>query len=151
MKLKQISVFLENKPGQLSVPCRALARAGINVTALALAETHQFGILRLMIKDHEAALRVLQDAGCVARISEVVALDVPDRPGGLAEVLEVIEKAHINLEYMYAFTYRNLEHGLMIFRFDNPDAAIALLQSTGFAIVTSEELGRRMEKQNPPM
>lgn len=145
MKLKQLSVFLENKPGQISIPCRALARAGINIFTLSLADTHQFGILRLLIRDHEAARDVLQQAGCVVKVTEVVAVDVPDRPGGLAEVLEAIEQEGINLEYMYAFTYRSKESALMIFRFEDPDAAIAFLQSKGFSVVDSAEVARRVE------
>jgi hypothetical protein len=145
MKLKQISVFLENKPGQLSHTCRALADAGINITTLSLADTHQFGILRLLIKDHDKAKEVLEQAGCVVKITEVVAIDVADRPGGLADVLETIEKANINLEYMYAFTYRTNEKALMIFRFENPDEAIAVLSGAGFELVSGDELTRRVE------
>lgn len=146
MKLKQLSVFLENKPGQLTIPCKALAEAGINITTLSLADTHQFGILRLLIREHVRAKKVLEDAGCVVNITEVVAIDVPDRPGGLAEVLEVIEAGKINLEYMYAFTYRKHDEALMVFRFEDPDAAIKLLQSKGFKIVSSEELSQRVNK-----
>lgn len=146
MKLKQLSVFMENKPGQLSQTCRILADAGINISTLNLADTQQFGILRLLIKDHEAARNVLSQAGCVVKITEVVAIDVPDRPGGLAEVLEAIEPAGINVEYMYAFTYRTAERALMIFRFEDPDAAIDLLRGKGFDIVSGEELTRRVEE-----
>jgi hypothetical protein len=145
MKLKQISVFLENKPGQLSHACRALAKAGINITTLSLADTQQFGILRLLIKDHDKAVDVLKDAGCVVKLTDVVAIDVPDRPGGLAEVLETIEQAEINLEYMYAFTYRSNEKALMIFRFEDPDAAVKILGDAGFDIVGGEELTRRVD------
>ncbi len=146
MKLKQLSVFLENKPGQLTIPCKALADADINITTLSLADTHQFGILRLLIREHERAKKVLEEAGCVVNITEVVAIDVPDRPGGLAEVLEVIEAGGINLEYMYAFTYRKRNEALMIFRFENPDAAVELLQNKGFKVVGGEELSRRVDE-----
>ncbi len=145
MKLKQISVFLENKPGQLSHACRALAKAGINITTLSLADTQQFGILRLLIKNHDDAVAVLKDAGCVVKLTDVVAIDVPDRPGGLAEVLETIEAAEINLEYMYAFTYRSNEKALMIFRFEDPDTAVKILSDAGFDVVSGEELTRRVE------
>ncbi|TFH40469.1 MAG: ACT domain-containing protein [Lysobacterales bacterium] len=144
MKLKQISVFVENKPGQLSNACRALARAGINITTLSLADTQQFGILRLLIQDHHKAIEVLKGAGCVVKLTDVVAIDVPDRPGGLAEVLETIENAGINLDYMYAFTYRRHEKGLMVFRFEDPDAAIKVMSDAGFDVVSGEELTRRM-------
>lgn len=146
MKLKQLSVFLENKPGQLTIPCKALAEAGINITTLSLADTHQFGILRLLIREHVRAKKVLEDAGCVVNITEVVAIDVPDRPGGLAEVLEVIEAGKINLEYMYAFTYRKRDEALMVFRFEDPDAAVKLLHGKGFKVVSGEELSQRVNK-----
>jgi hypothetical protein len=86
MKLNQLSVFLENKPGKLSVPCKALAKAGINILTLSLADTHQFGILRLVLPDWQRARKVLEDAGCVVNVTEVVAIEVPDKPGGLARV-----------------------------------------------------------------
>jgi len=145
MKLKQISVFVENKPGQLSHTCRAMAKAGINITTLSLADTQQFGILRLLIQDHDTAMKVLQEAGCVVKLTDVVAIAVPDRPGGLADVLEAIESAGINLEYMYAFTYRRQEKGLMVFRFEDPDQAVQVLSQAGFEVVGGEELTRRME------
>ena len=145
MKLKQISIFIENKPGQLSLACRALAKAGINITTLSLADTKQFGILRLLVQDHDKALKVLHEAHCVVKLTDVVAIDVPDRPGGLADVLEHIENAGINLEYMYAFTYRKDDIGLMVFRFEDPDAAIKVIQEAGVRLVSSEELNRRME------
>src|SRR5512147_398386 len=102
MILKQLSVFLENQPGTLSRPCRVLADAGINILTIALADTQQFGILRLVVHEWEQARKVLEKNGCAVKVNDVVAVEVPDRPGGLAEVLEVIEGAHINVEYMYA-------------------------------------------------
>src|SRR5512135_1384483 len=104
MKLHQLSLFLENKPGRLTHPCRALAKAGINILTLSLADTRQFGILRLLVRDWQKAKTVLEQAGCVVNITEVVAIEVADRPGGLEQILEVIEKGKLNVEYMYAFT-----------------------------------------------
>src|ERR1044072_8381021 len=106
MKINQLSVFLENKPGQLSEPCRVLSDAGVNILTLSLADTDQFGIMRLIVRDWQRGKEVLAKAGCVVKIPEVVAIEVDDRPGGLAHVLEVIEAARINIEYMYAFTFR---------------------------------------------
>ena len=123
MKIHQLSVFLENKPGQLALPCRKLAEAGISITTLSLADTEQFGILRLIVRDWERACKVLTDAGCVVNVTEMVAIQVPDRAGGLAEVLEAIEKAGINVEYMYAFTDKLDDKGVLVFRFDQPDRA----------------------------
>ena len=140
MKIKQLSVFLENKPGRLSVPCTALAKAGINILTLSLADTRQFGILRVIVRDWEKAKAVLEAAGCVVNVTEVIAIEVPDRPGGLAEVLESIEQADINLEYMYAFTFRNEDKAVIVFRLEDPDAAIKVLQGRGYSVIDSVEL-----------
>lgn len=140
MKTKQLSVFLENRPGQLSIPCRALAQAGINILTLSLADTQQFGILRLIVKEWEKALEVLKAAGCVVNVTEVLAIEVPDRPGGMATILEVLEKAQLNIEYMYAFTYRRGDKAVVVFRFDEPDKAIEVLQNNGINVVGSVEL-----------
>jgi len=146
MKLQQVSVFLENKPGRLSIPCKALADAGINLLTLSLADTQQFGILRLIVRDWQRAKEILEKAGCVVRATEVVAIEVADRPGGLAGVLEIIEKAGVNIEYMYAFTFRSEDKAVLVFRFDEPDEAIKILQSEGVNVIGSVELYDRVEK-----
>ena len=140
MKIKQLSVFLENKPGPLSEPCHALAKAGVNILTLSLADTQQFGIMRLIVKDFEKARTVLTEAGCAVRLTEVVAVEVEDRPGGLAQILEIIESKDINIEYMYAFTVGRKDKAVLVFRFDDPDAAIELLQSKGVNLVGGVEL-----------
>ncbi len=143
MKLTQLSVFLENRPGRLSVPCKALADAGINIITLSLADTEQFGIMRLIVRDWEKAKKVLEEAGCVTNVTEVVAVEVPDRPGGLASVLEIIEEAGVNVEYMYAFTFRTGDKAILVFRFEGPDSAIELLQSKQVNVVGDVELYKR--------
>ena len=146
MKINQLSVFLENKPGRLSMPCSTLAKAGINILTLSLADTHQFGILRIIVKDWQKAKTALEQAGCVVNVTEVVAIEVEDRPGGLAQVLELIEKANINLEYMYAFTFGRADKAAIVFRFENPEAAIKLLQAKGVNVVGSVDLYERTAK-----
>jgi len=146
MKLKQLSIFLENKRGALSRPCRILAKAGINILTLALADTQQFGLLRIILHDWEKAKALLEKAGCVVKTTDVVAIEVPDRPGGLAEILEIIEHGQVNVEYMYAFTLREANMGMLVFRFDDPDAAIKLLQLKGVKVVDSVEVFGRMER-----
>ena len=146
MKINQLSVFLENKPGRLSAPCKALAKAGINILTLSLADTHQFGILRVIVKDWQKAKAALEQAGCVVNVTEVVAIEVEDRPGGLAQVLELVEKASINLEYMYAFTFGRADKAAIVFRFENPEAAIKLLQAKGVNVVGSIDLYDRAAK-----
>jgi hypothetical protein len=146
MKVHQLSLFLENKPDQLTGPCRLLAEAGINIRTLTLADTEQFGILRLIVSDWEKGMRLFQEAGFVVNVTEVVAAEVPDRPGGLAELLAVFDKTDINIEYMYAFTFGRGDTAVMIFRFDNPDAAIQRLRNRGINVVESAEVYRRIER-----
>jgi hypothetical protein len=146
MKINQLSVFLENKPGRLSHPCKALAEAGINLLTLSLADTQQFGILRLIVRDWEKARDVLTQAGCVVRVTEVVAIEVADRPGGLEEVLKVIEAEGVNIEYMYAFTFRSHDRAVLVFRFDAPDAAIKTLQAKGVNVLQDVELYKLVEQ-----
>lgn len=145
MTLKQLSVFLENKPGALSAPCRALAEAGINIQTFSLADTQQFGILRLVVDEWARAQEVLEHQGWVVKVNDVVALEVPDRPGGLARLLEIIERARINVEYVYAFTAKQEGHGLMLFRFNDAEAAIQALQANKVNVVGTVELFRRLK------
>jgi len=145
MKLRQLSLFLENRPGQLRVPVKVLGDAGIDILTMSLADTQQFGILRLVVKDWERARRLLEAAGIVVNVTEVLAVDVPDRPGGLAEVLEAFEKAAVGIEYMYAFA-ASRERGkdaTLVFRLADPDRAATVLASHGVKLVSSEELFAR--------
>ena len=144
MKLNQLSVFLENKPGALSAPCRLLAKAGINIQTFSLADTQQFGILRLMVHEWAKAKELLEQQGYVVKITEVVALEVPDHPGGLADLLEILERAKVNVEYMYAFTVKQAGRGLLAFRFNNPDAAIQALQAHKINVVGTLDLVKRL-------
>ena len=146
MKLKQLSVFLENKPGQLNTPVQALADAGINIVTLSLADTKQFGILRLLVRDWEKAQQVLEEAECVVNVTDVVAVDVPDRPGGLAKVLSIVQDAGINVEYMYAFTSRVGDRAVLVFRFEDPDRAIEVLENAGMDVVDKVELYETLEE-----
>jgi hypothetical protein len=128
MKVKQLSLFLENRPGALHHPTQLLADAKLNILALSLADTQQFGILRLIINDWEEAVRVLEKEGYIVKVNDMIALEVPDAPGGLAAVLGALERTHIKLEYMYGFTQRTTGRGLVLLRFDDPDRAIVALQ-----------------------
>ena len=143
MKIHQLSVFLENKPGQLRTACAGLATAGINMVTLSLADTAQFGILRLIVQDWQQARTVLENAGCVVKITEVLAIEVADRPGGLSQILEIVDRAGLNIEYMYAFAEKRGDRALLVFRFTNPDDALRVLQAGGINPVRSVELFRR--------
>ncbi len=140
MKIHQLSVFLENKRGQLRPPCEALAAAGISIRTLSLADTQQFGILRLIVPDWQKAKLVLEKAGCVVKVTEVLALEVPDKPGGLARILEVVDAAKLNIEYMYAFTEKRGSQAALVFRFTDTDRAIQALQAGGINPVTEVKL-----------
>ena len=140
MKITQLSIFVENKPGRLTAPCRALADAGVNIRALSLADTQRYGILRMIVSDTGTAQKVLEQAGFMVKATEVVAVGVPDRPGGLAQVLAALEDTSINIEYMYAFPFGRGENAVLIFRFDNPDTAIKQLQAAGVSMIMRKEL-----------
>ena len=145
MKLKQLSLFLENKPGALSTPVKLLAGANINILTLTIAEARQYGILRLIVRDWEAAKKLFVKNGLLVKVTDVLAIEVADRPGGLAEILGILEQAGINLEYMYAFTLKRDSKGLLLFRFDDPDKAIAVLKKHRINVVGSAELFKRLE------
>ena len=140
MKIHQISVFLENRPGRLAGLCQTLADAGVNLSTLTLAETGGFGLLRLITSDPDKTKEVVERAGYAATATEVVALQVPDRPGGLASVLRVLEPHSISVEYMYAFAMRKGGDAVMVFRFDNMERAIAVLQAAGVNVFEPVEL-----------
>jgi hypothetical protein len=141
MKIRQLSLFLENRPGQLRAPCRVLGEAGIDILGMSLADTRQFGILRLIVKEVERARQALEAAGVVVNLTEVLAVDVPDRPGGLAGVLEAFEKVGLGIEYMYACAARGRgEHATLIFRVEEPERAARLLAEQGVRLVDSAEL-----------
>ncbi|HEX7492549.1 MAG TPA: hypothetical protein VF337_12685 [Candidatus Limnocylindrales bacterium] len=141
MKLKQLSLFLENRSGQLREPCEALAKAGIDLLTMSLADTSQFGILRFIVADPDRAKQVLEDGGMIVRITEVVPVQVQNQPGGLARVLAVIDEAGLGVEYMYDFGSACGDGtAAIVFRFEDPDTAIAALQKAGVRILSGEEL-----------
>jgi len=145
VKLKQLSVFLENKPGRLRELCAVLAENGINIITLSLADTEQFGILRLIVKEHDQARALLEEKGFVAKLTDVIAVEVNDQPGGLSEILKIEEESGISVEYMYAFTIKSGENAVLLFRFDDMDKAVAALQTAGLNILGSVELYQRAE------
>ena len=140
MKIEQIAIFMENKPGHLRTICGVLAEAGVNIVTLSLADTQQYGILRLLTNNTEKARSALTQAGFVVNSTEVLAVEVDDKPGGLLRILDIISEGGINIEYMYAFTFHNAENAVMVFRFDSPDKAIALLQSKGVNVLPNIDI-----------
>ncbi len=141
MKLQQLSLFLENRPGQLREPCETLAAAGIDLLTMSLADTSNFGILRFIVRDPEAAKKVLEEAGMVVRMTEVVPVEVDNKPGGLARALAAIEDAGLGVEYMYDFGAASSGgKAAIIFRFESPDVALAALSAAGVRVLAMEEL-----------
>jgi len=140
MKVEQISIFIENKSGRLAEITRILGDAGINIRALSLADTSDFGILRLIVDNVEKAKAVLKEKGFTVSKTEVVAVEVPDRPGGLSSLLQTLDANQINVEYMYAFVERCGGNAVIIFRFDETDKAIDTLKGSSFTILKGERL-----------
>jgi hypothetical protein len=140
MKVEQLSIFLENKPGGLEQVTRILKDAGINIRTLSLADTTDFGILRLIVNDVDAAALVLKTKGLRVSRTTVVAVEVPDRPGGLHGILEILSGNGINIEYLYAFVEKSGQNAVIIFRFDDPDTAIEVLQKNGLTILPGAKL-----------
>jgi len=140
MHVEQISIFIENKFGRLAEVTRVLGDAGVNIRTLSLADTSDFGILRLIVNDTEKAKTVLKERGFTVNKTEVVAVEIPDRPGGLADILQTLDADGINVEYMYAFVERCGENAVMIFRFDETQKAIACLSDKGFNVLPGERL-----------
>lgn len=140
MKAEQLSIFLENKAGRLADVTRTLNDAGINIRALSLADTSDFGIVRLIVCDHERAKAVLKEKGFTIGRTAVVAVEVEDKPGGLNNILQLLSEASINVEYMYAFVQKDTPNATLIFRFDKIDQAIDMLTANNIKIIPGERL-----------
>jgi len=140
MRVKQLSVFLENKSGRLAEVLRLLSEAGISLRALSLADTRDFGVLRVIVDDVGKAHAMLKERGITANETDVLAVEVSDRPGGLVGILDLLANQHVSVEYMYAFVARSGDRAIMIFRFDNVDQAAGALQRGGVRILTGAEL-----------
>lgn len=140
MKVEQISIFIENKSGRLAEVTRVLGDQKINIRALSLADTSDFGILRLIVDKTDLARETLKQNGFTVNKTEVVAVEVPDQPGGLSRILKVLDGASVNVEYMYAFFERSAGNAVIIFRFDETEEAIQVLRQQGFTILAGERV-----------
>lgn len=140
MNVKQLSIFLENKPGRLAEVTRLFEEGRINIRALALADTSEFGILRLIVNDYEKALQLLRDRGYTVGVTEVVAVEVEDRPGGLRRILKALSEDGINVEYMYAFVRQSGRNAVLIFRFDDVASAVKRLAAEGVRVIDGSDL-----------
>jgi hypothetical protein len=140
MKVTQISIFIENKSGRLAEVSRVLGEKGVNIRALSLADTSDFGILRLIVDKTDLAKETLKAHGFTVSKTEVVAVEVPDRPGGLSSILKVLDEANVNVEYMYAFVERSAGNAVIIFRFDDVDHAVKVLGEHGITVLPEERI-----------
>ena len=140
MKLRQLSLFLENRPGALRLPCQVLGQAGVDILTMSLADTQQFGILRVVVKDDERARKVLEESGCVVKVTDVLAVEVPDRAGGLADMLGVFEGTGLSIEYIYPLVAGHRgKTAVLILRVEDPDRAASLLRARNVRVLTREE------------
>ncbi len=140
MRAEQISVFLENKAGRLAEVTAILAEANVNIRALAVADTSDFGVLRLIVNDNAKAVEALKNRGFTVGKTDVVAVEVEDKPGGLHRILDILQKAEINVEYMYAFVNQSGNNAVMIFRFDNVDNAIKSLEENNVKVINGSKV-----------
>lgn len=140
MKVKQISVFLENKSGRLAKVTEVLGENGVNIRALSIADTSDFGILRLIVNHPEKAYEALKEAGFTVSETEVIAVEVPDVPGGLAQALTVLQASRINVEYLYAFLEKSSKAALVVFRVEEPDRACEVLAANNINVLKGDEV-----------
>lgn len=140
LKVQQISVFLENKTGRLAKVTEILGNNQINIRALSIADTTDFGILRLIVNQPDKAIRFLKEEGFTVSAAEVLAVEMDDRPGGLSTILRILDTAKINIEYLYAFLEKSSQDALVVFRVEQIDEAIKVLQDYNVNIISGEEL-----------
>lgn len=140
MTVKQLSVFVENKPGKLSAVTRLLGENNVDIRAMSIADTKDFGILRLIVNNSEKALEVLKSNEYPVTITNVIAIGVNDVPGGLAGAMETLYSANISLEYMYAFVSKTENTAYVVFRVENNEKAIEALEENGYKVLTASEI-----------
>ena len=142
MAIKQLTVFVENKQGTLVSVTDILSQHDINLRALSIAETQDFGILRLIVNDEEKAEKILQDAGYLIKITQVVGIKIGDEPGKLSEALRVLDEKKINMEYLYAFMARTEKHAYVVIRVEDNNVAEAALEKAGFTLISEEDIAK---------
>ncbi len=140
MFIKQISVFLENTKGSLSRLTRLLSKGGVDLVALTIADTEQYGIMRCIVSDTELGVKIMKEAGYVARLTDVVAVSVPDQPGGLAEVLKLLNAADVAVEYLYSFVRTHGSHAMVIFRLSDNEKGVRVLREGDIELLSQEEV-----------
>ena len=142
MSLKQLTIFVENKQGTLVDITDILAKNNVNMRALSIADTQDFGILRLIVDNNDVATKALQDAGYLIKMTDVVGVKIGDQPGKLSKALEVLDEAKINMEYLYAFMARTEKHAYVVLRVADNDAAEKALEDSGFHMITDADVDK---------
>ncbi len=140
MKVKQVSVFMENVPGRLAEVTRTLGDAGVNMLAITIAETGEFGILRMIVDNPDKAVEVLKKAQFTTTTTEVLAVEIPHKPGALAQIVDAFDKKGMNIEYVYAFVAHDRDEAVIVMRFEDPDTAIKVLEENSVKVLTNEEV-----------
>ena len=140
MAIRQLTVFVENKQGTIVSVTETLSKSGVNIRALSIAETEDFGILRLIVNDEETAVKTLQDEGLLIKITEVVGVKIGDDPGKLTAALKVLDEANVNVEYLYAFMARTEKHAYVVLRVEDNAEAENLLVNAGFHLITNADI-----------
>lgn len=140
MTIQQISVFLQNKPGTFAQVAKVLSDNGVNMRAMSVADTSDFGILRIIVDDNEKACAVLKDAGCIYKETPVVAVEVADKPGALVQILDALNAESISLEYMYAFVAGKTDSAYMVIRVNDADRTAEVLKNIGVKVVTKADI-----------
>ena len=144
MTLEQISIFIENKAGSLEEVCRVLADGDINLRALSVADTQDFGILRILVENTEKAVEILKNNGYICKTNEVIAVEIPDKPGGMADIMSIVSVPEVSVEYAYAFaTHKENDSAYMIFRVSGTEKAVELLKAAGIESFSKEELFKK--------
>lgn len=141
MKLKQLSIFLENSPGRLYEATQAFGEAGINLRSLCISDTSDFGVLRILVSDIQKARRVVMEKQMPARVDDVVAAEIEDVPGSLARLLRPFKESRVNVEYMYALAGTSSGKAVMVFRFSDNDRAIEILRRHNVRILDADTFG----------
>jgi hypothetical protein len=140
MKVKQVSVFLENRAGRMAEVARLLGDHHINIRALCIADTANFGILRLIVNDVDRAEKVFREAGFTVDLTDVIAMEVPDTPGGLASILDTLNQSGFSIEYLYAFVEKSADKAVVIFRFEDTEAVLKVIHTLGIRVLTAEQV-----------
>jgi hypothetical protein len=140
MTLQQVSVFVQNKPGRLSKVTHTLGDAGVNIRALTMAEVGDFGIIRMIVADPEGAIRALKDGGITAKVTEVLGIEMDNKPGSLARIADVFGDGNVNIEYAYAFVTKDPEKAVLVTRVDDREKAEGILKGAGIKTIGPEDV-----------